>query len=308
MSTGGNTPNTSTSSILQSSSPSPTLTEKPDLSSLDSETQSQINILCQDEYFEGTQQYWKCLEKEFKTISGVSKPDLSSLDSETQSQINILCQDDYFSGTVQYRNCLKKELGRVNGLTKPDMSSVNSETQSQIRILCQDDYFSGTVRYWDCIRDELNKIGVTPNEVSVETQYQAVEAQEPSTTYSSSGERILKEKPDMSGLNEIDTAIVTAHCEGFKSFGVQSYWGCLDEQIEESKKVDISVLKTLRDDTDEETQEIILTYCVGFMSFGGMLTGGDEAPSNLENEQEEISINVKIDSENNIVYDNTDLN
>lgn len=72
----------------------------------------------------------------------------------------------------------------------------------------------------------------------------------------------------MSGLNEIDTAIVTAHCEGFKSFGVQSYWGCLDEQIEESKKVDISVLKTLRDDTDEETQEIILTYCVGFMSFG----------------------------------------
>ena len=47
---------------------------------------------------------------------------------------------------------------------------------------------------------------------------------------------------------------------------------------------------------------------IGFMSFGGMLTGGDEAPSNLENEQEEISINVKIDSENNIVYDNTDLN
>ena len=39
-----------------------------------------------------------------------------------------------------------------------------------------------------------------------------------------------------------------------------------------------------------------------------MLTGGDEAPSNLENEQEEISINVKIDCENNIVYNNTDLN
>lgn len=47
---------------------------------------------------------------------------------------------------------------------------------------------------------------------------------------------------------------------------------------------------------------------IGFMSFGGMLTGGDEAPSNLENEQEEISINVKIDCENNIVYNNTDLN
>ena len=239
------------------------------MSSLDSETQSQINILCQDDYFEGTQQYWKCLDKEFNTISGVSKPDLSSLDSETQSQINILCQDDYFSGTVQYRNCLKNELGKVNGLTKPDISSVNSETQSQIRILCQDDYFSGTVRYWNCIRDELNKIGVTPNEVSVETQYQAAEAQEPSTTYSPSGEQILKEKPDMSGLHKIETAIITARCESSKIFGVQSYWGCLNEQIEESKEVDlISLLDTLRDDTDEETREIIISYCEGFVTFG----------------------------------------
>ncbi len=268
MSSVGTTPNTSTSSFAQSSSPTSNLTEKPDLSSLDSETQSQIKLLCQDEYFEGTQPYWKCLNKEFKTISGVSIPDLNSLDSETRSQIKLLCQDDYFSGTVQYRNCLKQELGRVNGLSKPDMSSVKSETRSQIKLLCKDDYFSGTVKYWNCLRNELTKIGVPPNEVSVETQYQAVEAQEPSTTYSSSGERILKEKPDMSGLNEIDTAIVSAHCEGFKSFGVQSYWGCLDEQIEESKKVDISVLETLRDDTDEETREIILTYCDGFVRFG----------------------------------------
>ena len=268
MSTGSDPSSTSTSSVFQSSPSSSNLTEKPDLSSLDSETQSQINILCQDEYFEGTQQHWQCLYKEFRTISGVSKPGLSSLDSETQSQINILCQDDYFSGTVQYRNCLKRELGRVNGLTKPDMSSVSSETQSQIRILCQDDYFSGTIRYWDCIRGELKKIGVTPNEVSVETQYQAVEVQESDTAYSSSGERILKEKPDMSGLNEINIEIVNAYCEGFKRFGVQSYWGCLDEQIEESKVVDFTVLEKLRDDIDKETQEIIISYCDGFVRFG----------------------------------------
>ena len=268
ISSGDNPASVSTSSVTQSISPSSNLTEKPDLSSLDPETESQINILCQDEYFEGTQEYWKCLDKEFKTISGVSKPDLSSLDSETKSQINILCQDDYFTGTVQYRNCLKNELGKVNGLTKPDMSSVDSETQSQIRILCQDDYFSGTVIYWDCIRDELNKIGFTPNEVSVETQYRAVEAQEPSTKYSSSGEQLLNEKPDMSGLNEIDTAIINAHCESSKIFGVQSYWGCLDEQIEESKRADFSLLETLRDDTDQETMEIIISYCDGFVIFG----------------------------------------
>lgn len=268
MSAGGKSSNISTSSFTQTSSPTPTLTEKPDLSSLDTETQTQIKLLCQDAYFKGTQPYWQCLYKEFRTISGVSKPDLSSLDSETQSQISILCQNDYYSGTVQYRNCLKQELGRVNGLSRPDMSSISSETQSQISMLCQDDYYSGTVRYWNCIRNELTKIGVTPNEVSVQTQYQAVEVQEPKTTYSSSGERILKEKPDMSGLNQINTALVNAYCEGMKSFGVQSYWRCLGQQIEESRKVDFSVLETLRDDTDKETQEIILSYCDGFVRFG----------------------------------------
>ena len=47
---------------------------------------------------------------------------------------------------------------------------------------------------------------------------------------------------------------------------------------------------------------------IGFMSFGGMLTGGDEAPSNLENEKEEISKNIKIEDNDNIVYSNIDLN
>jgi hypothetical protein len=273
MSAGEKSSNISTSSFTQTSSPitsspTPTLTEKPDLSSLDTETQTQIKLLCQDAYSKGTQPYWQCLYKEFRTISGVTKTDLSSLDTETQTQIKLLCQNDYFAGTVQYRNCLKQELGKVNDLSKPDMSSVNSETQTQIKLLCQNDYFAGTVKYWNCIRNELKKIGVTPNEVSVETQYKAVKVEEQSNTYSASGERILKEKPDMSGLNKIDTAIVTAYCEGFKVFGVQSYWGCLDRQIEESKKVDISALEKLRNDTDEETRNIIISYCDGFVRFG----------------------------------------
>ena len=49
---------------------------------------------------------------------------------------------------------------------------------------------------------------------------------------------------------------------------MQSYWGCLDRQIEESKKVDFSIIETLRNKTNEETQDIILSYCGGFMSFG----------------------------------------
>ena len=39
-----------------------------------------------------------------------------------------------------------------------------------------------------------------------------------------------------------------------------------------------------------------------------MLTGGDETPSNLENEKEEISKNIKIEDNDNIVYSNIDLN
>ena len=122
MSTDGTSPNTSTSSFTQASSPitsspTPTLTAKPDLSSLDSETQTQISILCQSADFEGTQPYLQCLDKEFRTISGVSKPDLSSLDSEAKAKIISLCQKEYHSGTIQYRNCLKLELAKFNNPT-----------------------------------------------------------------------------------------------------------------------------------------------------------------------------------------------
>lgn len=255
---------TQTSNVVESSSVSPQVTEKPDLTSLDSETQSQINILCQDEYFEGTIQYWNCLDKELKRVQGVPKPDLSYLDSDVRSQINILCQDEYFDGTIQHRKCLGKELKKIDGLTRPDIGSVDSEIQSQVRIVCQDDYFNETVGYWNCLRKELNKIGVTPPEIPISTK-QTVQStiKEPVDE-----ETVFTSKPDMSGLSELDTLIIDSYCEWYKGFGIQSYWRCLDEQIKESKTVNSSVLETLRDKVDKETRDIILPYCESFVRFG----------------------------------------
>ena len=70
------------------------------------------------------------------------------------------------------------------------------------------------------------------------------------------------------GLNEIDTAIINAHCESSKILECRVIGGVLDEQIEESKRADFSLLETLRDDTDQETREIIISYCDGFVIFG----------------------------------------
>ena len=272
MSTGGDTPTTSTK--FQYSTVSPQITSKPDLTSLDSETQSQINILCQDEYFEGTVPYWNCLDTELKRVQGVPKPELSYLDSDIRSQINILCQDDYFDGTIQYRNCLGRELEKIEGLTRPDMNSVDSEVRTQVQILCQDDYFSETIGYWNCLRKELNKIGITSQEIPVSTK-QPVQST-PTISQDTQSvveepvveEPVLTSKPDMSGLNELDNLIIETNCEGLKLFGVQSYWSCLDEQIKESKNVDFGLIKTLFSEVDEETRDIILSYCDGFVRFG----------------------------------------
>ena len=77
-------------------------------------------------------------------------------------------------------------------------------------------------------------------------------------------EPVLTSKPDMSELNEIDTLIIETKCDGFKVFGVHSYWGCLKEQIEESKTVSLPDFT----DVDNETREIIFSYCEGFVLFG----------------------------------------
>ena len=268
MSTGGDSPTTSTK--FQYSTVSPQITSKPDLTSLDSETQSQINILCQDEYFEGTVPYWNCLDKELKRVQGVPKPDLSYLDSDIRSQINILCQDEYFDGTIEHRKCLGKELKKIDGLTRPDIGSVDSGIQSQVRIVCQDDYFNETIGYWNCLRTELKKIGVTPPEIPISTK-QTVQS---TSTISQEVQSVVEEpvveepvltsKPDMSGLNEIDLLVIENHCESSKSWGIQDYWRCLHRQIQESQSVPFPDLVSV----DKETRDIMITSCQFHFNWG----------------------------------------
>ena len=95
------------------------------------------------------------------------------------------------------------------------MDAVDIETQSQISLLCQDDYFKSTTKYWNCLRKELKKIGVTPTEKAVVSKptLQSQERQAEQT--------VLKSKPDISGLNKINTAIANAYYGKVKVWGAE---------------------------------------------------------------------------------------
>ena len=151
-----------------------------------------------------------------------------------------------------------------NVTEKPDLDVLDVETRIHIKDLCSDVKDDGVVPYWNCLRKELNKIGVTPPEIPISTK-QTVQStiKEPVDE-----ETVFTSKPDMSGLSELDTLIIDSNCEWYKGFGIQSYWRCLDDQIKESKTVNLSVLETLRDKVNKETRDIILNYCESFVRFG----------------------------------------
>ena len=189
----------------------------------------------------------------------ITKPDMDVVDIETQSQIELLCQDDYFKSTSKYWGCLNNELGKVRGVSKPDMDLVDIETQSQIELLCQDDYFKSTNRYWNCLRRELKKIGVTPTEEPV---FEPVVVEKKVTPTEEIP--VLKSKPDLSGLHKITRVITESHCESYKQWGIQDYWGCLYRQIEESKRISLPDFSNL----NEETRGVIYESCEFSLQFG----------------------------------------
>jgi len=202
------------------------------------------------------------------------KPNFDGVDVSTELHIERLCRDKKDVGVLPYWNCLGKELLLLDNTTQPDMSVVEVSTELHIERLCRDKKDDGVLPYWNCLREELNKIGVTPPEIPISTK-QIVQSTLTSTQETQSTikepvdeETVFTSKPDMSGLSELDTLIIDSNCEWYKGFGIQSYWRCLDEQIKESKTVNLSVLETLRDKVNKETRDIILNYCESFVRFG----------------------------------------
>ena len=208
----------------------------------------------------------------------IKKPDFDGVDVSTELHIERLCRDKEDDGVIPYWNCLRGELLKLDNKTQPDIGVVEVSTQLHIERLCRDVEDDGVLPYWKCIRKELNKIGVTPPEIPIKTK-QPVKT--PSTITQETQpvvekpvveKPVFKSKPDMSGLNKLDVIVIETHCERSKTWGIQDYWGCIHQQIEESKNVPFPNLG----DVDEETREVMVTSCQfrfvwGIESFYGCL-------------------------------------
>ena len=88
--------------------------QMPDLSGLDRDTRMSIEIACGGAKTDGPAPYRKCLERQLKSIDGMSDaPDLSGLDRDTRMSIEIACGGAKTDGPAPYRKCLERQLESI---------------------------------------------------------------------------------------------------------------------------------------------------------------------------------------------------
>ena len=188
---------------------------------------------------------------------------MSVLDTKTELHLERLCYDTKDDGVIPYWKCLSGELSKIDNKTQPDLSVVDTSTELHIGRLCYDIKDDGVLPYWSCLRKELNKIGITPPEIPIKTKQSVkatstiIQETQPVVEEPVIEKPVFKSKPDLSGLHELTKFITEQYCESYKKWGIQDYWGCLYQQIEESKKVSLPDLGSVHG----ETREIIPESC-----------------------------------------------
>ena len=86
----------------------------PDLSQLDAETRSSIEVACVGAYTQGPAAYRDCVTTQLASIEGVGPaPDLSQLDRETRSSIEVACVGAHTQGPAPYRKCVTEQLASI---------------------------------------------------------------------------------------------------------------------------------------------------------------------------------------------------
>ena len=86
----------------------------PELSGLDRDTRMSIEIACGGAKTDGPAPYRKCIERQLKSIDGMSDaPDLSGLDRDTRMSIEIACGGAKTDGPAPYRKCLERQLASI---------------------------------------------------------------------------------------------------------------------------------------------------------------------------------------------------
>ena len=92
------------------------LGQAPDISQLDTDTRTSIEIACAGSKTEGPALYRKCVAAQLASIEGSGPPpDISQLDTDTRISIEIACAGPKTEGPAPYRQCLSTQLASIEG-------------------------------------------------------------------------------------------------------------------------------------------------------------------------------------------------
>ena len=116
--------------LVTSLSPALVHGQMPDLSQLDSDTRSSIELACIGTKGDGPAPYRACVEKQLAGSAGSGPPpDLSQLDSDTRSSIQLACIGSKADGPAPYRDCVAQQLASI-GLQVSTVSAVESPSSA----------------------------------------------------------------------------------------------------------------------------------------------------------------------------------
>ena len=187
---------TQTSENNQSSSVPPKVTEKPDLSVVDTSTKLHIEQLCYETKDDGVLPYWSCLRQELNKI-GVTPPEIPISTKQPVQSTPTISQDT--------QSVVEEPVVEEPVLTsKPDMSGLNELDNLIIETNCEGLKLFGVQSYWSCLDEQIKE--------SKNVDFGLI-------------------KTLFSEVDEETRDIILSYCDGFVRFGIESFYGCLNDQL-----------------------------------------------------------------------------
>jgi hypothetical protein len=91
------------------------LSNQLDLSGLDRQTRTSIEMACSGEKLDGPAPHRKCIEMQLQSIEGMNEaPDLSGLDRQTRTSIEMACSGEKLDGPAPHRKCIEMQLQSID--------------------------------------------------------------------------------------------------------------------------------------------------------------------------------------------------
>ncbi|NGP51978.1 hypothetical protein [Thioalkalivibrio sp. XN8] len=139
------------------------IAQVPDLSGLDLDTRTSIQLACARAKVEGPTVYRDCIVNQLESIEGMDPlPDVSGLDLDTRTSIELACARAKTEGPATYRACVGRELESIEGMdTSPDLSGLDLDTRGSIELACARAKVEGPAAYRQCVRRHFESVSET---------------------------------------------------------------------------------------------------------------------------------------------------